>query len=850
VTAATGSNATTIATNAVTNAKLADMAAATIKGRVTGSGTGDPMDLTPDQARATIAAASAIHTHSISDVTNLQTELNLKAPLASPVFTGNPTAPTAAAGDNDLSIANTEFVQQELAAGTAVAKNLEVYVRNMAGASMPAGTIVYINGSNGNRPTITKAQANSDANSAQTFGFTKTALADGAFGFVIVRGELVNVNTFGLGEGTQLYLSPDTAGQWTTSKPSAPQHLVYVGIVVRDHPTQGVILVAIQNGYELNEIHDVAISSPTTGQFLKRNAGNTLWVNSGIVSADITDATSAPTSNVIVKRNADGGASFSGGVSGYAVQADSIASTAILGQSVSGTGLNGSSYEGVGVIGQSDSNAAGTFTSSSGPSHATFGNNADNRSFIARVKGAFGWFRGVWTGRIQAADTLTANRTWTLPDTTGTIALTNDPRFIDARPPLAHTHVSADITDATSGGNGVADAGKLVEYGDIGEIRVSLNEGPPVTFGGIGIVSGGYEGAFWQLGHTTLTTDRFYSLPDASGTLMLGDQNLAEITNPALARDALGSGTVGDQVFTSETQSDVYDIIGIRPITRVEYTSGSGIIDIPSDAKLVSFLLIGGGGGGGSGCRKAPTTAGSGGSGGTPGRWVAVPPIPISELGTSSVLFSVGEGGVGGPARTTNDTAGQTGTVGGVSSITFAGTTIAASGGSGGPNGAINQNSSSVAGIGGSHGVIGYGGFFITTASNPSLITGNSAAIPLVNNSYPTSGGPAGGMSAAGTIYSGAAGGTLGVAAYSVVGGSAGTGISPTGKVGKTSLVTRAGTGGGGARTSDTTFSGNAGGNGGLYGGGGGGGSPSNNGWDSGAGGNGAGGLVQVTFYY
>jgi hypothetical protein len=734
-----------------------------------------------------------------------------------------------------------------------VAKNLEFLARNQSGAPIPKGSIVYINGATGNKPLITLAQANNDTNSAQTIGFTKTDISNNGTGFVIVRGELENVKTFGATEGQQLYLSPTTAGAFTTTKPSAPQHLVYVGIVVAASTGaafNGIILVAIQNGYELNELHDVAISGLTTGQFLKRNAGNTLWVNSGIVSADITDATSAPTSNVIVKRNADGGASFSGGVSGYAVQADSIASTAILGQSVSGTGLNGSSYEGVGVIGQSDSNAAGTFTSSSGPSHATFGNNADNRSFIARVKGAFGWFRGVWTGRIQAADTLTANRTWTLPDTTGTIALTNDPRFIDARPPLAHTHVSADITDATSGGNGVADAGKLVEYGDIGEIRVSLNEGPPVTFGGIGIVSGGYEGAFWQLGHTTLTTDRFYSLPDASGTLMLGDQNLAEITNPALARDALGSGTVGDQVFTSETQSDVYDIIGIRPITRVEYTSGSGIIDIPSDAKLVSFLLIGGGGGGGSGCRKAPTTAGSGGSGGTPGRWVAVPPIPISELGTSSVLFSVGGGGVGGPARTTNDTAGQTGTVGGVSSITFAGTTIAASGGSGGPNGAINQNSSSVAGIGGSHGVIGYGGFFITTASNPSLITDNSAAIPLVNNFYPTSGGPAGGMSAAGTIYSGAAGGTLGVAAYSVVGGSAGTGISPTGKVGKTSLVTRAGTGGGGARTSDTTFSGNAGGNGGLYGGGGGGGSPSNNGWDSGAGGNGAGGLVQVTFYY
>ena len=45
-----------------------------------------------------------------SDVTNLVSDLALKAPLASPVFTGNPTAPTATPGDNDTSIATTAFV--------------------------------------------------------------------------------------------------------------------------------------------------------------------------------------------------------------------------------------------------------------------------------------------------------------------------------------------------------------------------------------------------------------------------------------------------------------------------------------------------------------------------------------------------------------------------------------------------------------------------------------------------------------------------------------------------------------------------------------------------------------------
>ena len=225
--------------------------------------------------------------------------LSAYAPLNSPAFTGDPTAPTAPLGDNDTSLATTAFVQQELLSGTANAKNLEVYVRNQTGSTLAAGAIVYINGATGNRPTVTLAQANNDANSAQTMGFVKTAIANNGFGYVIVRGEVENLDTQALTEGVQLYLSPTTAGAWTTTKPSAPQHLVYVGIVIRSHPTQGVILVAVQNGYELNELHDVAISSPTNGQVLKYDSAQGLWVNgtdsAGVAWGSITGTLSNQT---------------------------------------------------------------------------------------------------------------------------------------------------------------------------------------------------------------------------------------------------------------------------------------------------------------------------------------------------------------------------------------------------------------------------------------------------------------------------------------------------------------------------------------------------------------------------
>jgi hypothetical protein len=57
---------------------------------------------------ATVADDS--HNHIISNVDGLQTALDGKASLASPAFTGTPTAPTAATGTNTTQIASTAFV--------------------------------------------------------------------------------------------------------------------------------------------------------------------------------------------------------------------------------------------------------------------------------------------------------------------------------------------------------------------------------------------------------------------------------------------------------------------------------------------------------------------------------------------------------------------------------------------------------------------------------------------------------------------------------------------------------------------------------------------------------------------
>ena len=243
-----------------------------------------------------------------SSVQNTAFSTSVLAPYAlinSQVFTGTPSLPTGTIGvtqptlTSSTQLATTAFVQQELAAGTAVAKNLEVLVRNQSGSTIPAGSIVYISGATGNLPLVTLAQGNNDANSAQTMGFVKTSIANNGQGFVIVRGLLENINTSAYAEGVQLYLSPTVPGGWTTTKPVAPQHMVYIGIVIRSHPTQGVILVAVQNGLELEELHDVLITTPTNGQVLKYDSVSGLWKNGtdvgGVAWGGITGTLSSQT---------------------------------------------------------------------------------------------------------------------------------------------------------------------------------------------------------------------------------------------------------------------------------------------------------------------------------------------------------------------------------------------------------------------------------------------------------------------------------------------------------------------------------------------------------------------------
>lgn len=169
--------------------------------------------------------------------------------------------------------------------GSVEVQQLTVY--NGTGATIPKGSVVYINGAQGQKPSIALASNASEATSSKTFGFVVADILNGAEGTVTTEGLVYNLNTGVLTEGGAVYLGA-TAGSITQTKPVAPAHMVSLGWVVKANASSGRILAHVQNGFELDELHDVLISSPANAQVLSYEAASGLWKNTTVASGGAT----------------------------------------------------------------------------------------------------------------------------------------------------------------------------------------------------------------------------------------------------------------------------------------------------------------------------------------------------------------------------------------------------------------------------------------------------------------------------------------------------------------------------------------------------------------------------------
>jgi hypothetical protein len=161
-----------------------------------------------------------------------------------------------------------------------ISEDLFLYGYNNSGSPMTKGQVVRVNGSSGIRPVVSLAQADSDPNSADTVGVVAETIANNSQGLVQVLGIMTNLNTNSFNDGDVLYLSPTVAGQLVNTKPVAPDHLVRVAYCVKKSGGAGEIYIAPLNGFELNELHDVLITTPATNTCgLYWNTGTSVWEN-------------------------------------------------------------------------------------------------------------------------------------------------------------------------------------------------------------------------------------------------------------------------------------------------------------------------------------------------------------------------------------------------------------------------------------------------------------------------------------------------------------------------------------------------------------------------------------------
>lgn len=161
-----------------------------------------------------------------------------------------------------------------------ISEDLFLYGYNNSGSPMTKGQVVRINGSSGVRPVVSLAQADSDPNSADTVGVVAETIANNSQGFIQVLGIMTNLNTNSFNEGDVLYLSPTVAGQLVNTKPVAPDHLVRVAYCVKKSGGAGEIYISPLNGFELNELHDVLITTPATNTCgLYWNTVTSVWEN-------------------------------------------------------------------------------------------------------------------------------------------------------------------------------------------------------------------------------------------------------------------------------------------------------------------------------------------------------------------------------------------------------------------------------------------------------------------------------------------------------------------------------------------------------------------------------------------
>ena len=176
----------------------------------------------------------------------------------------------------DLNLANGVVLQ--------MGQEQHLYAKNISGTTLADGAVVRVTGASGNKITVDLANAAFEGTSSATIGVATQSVSNNVEGYFTTQGMVHDIDTSAFAEGAALWLGV-TDGVITTTKPTSPNHLVHIGWCVRSHAVNGSIYVKVNNGWELDEVHDVLITSVGDGDGLRWNATAGVWENSKQITA-------------------------------------------------------------------------------------------------------------------------------------------------------------------------------------------------------------------------------------------------------------------------------------------------------------------------------------------------------------------------------------------------------------------------------------------------------------------------------------------------------------------------------------------------------------------------------------
>jgi hypothetical protein len=367
-----------------------------------------------------------------------------------------------------------------------LAGNLYIHVKNTSGGQLTRGTPVYIVGNVGDTDRVEVAAADfDDVTKMPAVGLLEQTLANNGSGDAIILGELDEANTNSYTINTELFVGNN--GALTSTRPTTGQ-VQSVGVVARVNSNTGVIVVNMQGQRSPNETF--AAASHTHGNI----------TNAGAIGT---------TSGLPVKTGTSG-----------VIEAGAFGTAA--GQFAEGNHVHAAADVTSGTFDNARINFAAP---------PAIGNTTPNT--LAGTQLAL--HDGSDMGTFVAASKLTANRTYDLPDASGTIALTS---LVGASAEL----VIACSDETTNLTTGTAKVTFRMPYAmTLSSVRASVNTAPTGSTLVVDINEGGST-----ILSTKLSIDASELTSTTAATAaVISDTGLADDAEITIDIDQIGSTIAG-----------------------------------------------------------------------------------------------------------------------------------------------------------------------------------------------------------------------------------------------------------------------------------------------------------------